>query len=317
MIKDFISIIVPVYNVKDYLSECVQSIVAQTYKYFELILIDDGSTDGSGMLCDQLALGDERIKVIHQSNGGVSAARNLGIQTMRGEYCCFIDSDDTIHENYLQTLYGSLVNNGVQLSVCAYQFVEDAGRINVADCRYSGIVDKDDAMLCFLKPHGYRGYLCNKLMVVKIILENRLLLDENLKMMEDLDFTARYMAHVDTVCLNNIPLYNYLMRSTSASHCLPTKNKIETFAKIVPFISSVFSRACQNEVRWTYWTTMLEYLQENISHFTQEQTNTILNQIRTERIYFFRNRKFSLLGFFHKIVLEIRLRQRKSYGKNQ
>ena len=99
-----ISIIVPVYNVEQYLERCVESILKQTITNFELILINDGSSDNSGPVCDELSRKDTRIRVHHIQNGGVSNARNLGIQSSRGEWISFIDSDDFVTEDYLETL---------------------------------------------------------------------------------------------------------------------------------------------------------------------------------------------------------------------
>lgn len=100
-----ISIIVPVYNVKEYLNKCISSILNQTYSHFEVILVDDGSTDGSGEICDKFAKIDCRVKVIHKLNGGLSSARNVGIDNAQGELLCFIDSDDFIHSRFLEIMY--------------------------------------------------------------------------------------------------------------------------------------------------------------------------------------------------------------------
>ncbi len=99
-----ISVIIPVYNVEEYLRECVDSVLCQTYKNFEIILVDDGSTDSSGKICDEYIEKDERVTVIHQKNGGLSAARNAGISETNGDYVYFLDSDDYITENALETL---------------------------------------------------------------------------------------------------------------------------------------------------------------------------------------------------------------------
>ena len=99
-----ISIIIPVYNVEKYLERCVESVFAQTYSAYELILVDDGSTDGSGKICDRLAKRDDRVRVIHKENGGLSSARNTGLKMSRGEYITFIDSDDVVHPCYLECL---------------------------------------------------------------------------------------------------------------------------------------------------------------------------------------------------------------------
>lgn len=116
--KDLISIIVPIYNVEDYLSQCVESILQQTYTPLEIILIDDGSIDSSGNICDDLSKKDKRIKVIHQKNKGLSGARNTGIEHSNGEYISFIDSDDFVEPDFIEFLYNNLINNDVEISAC-------------------------------------------------------------------------------------------------------------------------------------------------------------------------------------------------------
>lgn len=115
-----ISVIVPVYNVEPYLRQCIDSILAQTYTDFELILVDDGSPDNCGAICDEYAEKDNRIRVIHQKNGGVSAARNAGIDIATGEYISFVDSDDWVHPEYLAYLYRAVQEQGVLLSACGF-----------------------------------------------------------------------------------------------------------------------------------------------------------------------------------------------------
>ena len=113
-----ISIIVPVYKVEQYLKDCVDSILKQNYQDFELLLIDDGSPDSCGIICDEYAEQDERITVIHEQNKGVSFARNVGLDLAKGKYIAFIDSDDVINKNYLDFLYNSIIRKGADISVC-------------------------------------------------------------------------------------------------------------------------------------------------------------------------------------------------------
>lgn len=113
-----ISIIVPVYNVEKYLEKCVRSILAQTFTDFELILVDDGSPDSSGAMCDQFAEQDQRVKVIHKENGGLSDARNAGIEIATGEYLGFVDSDDYIADDMYELLYTNIVKEDADLSIC-------------------------------------------------------------------------------------------------------------------------------------------------------------------------------------------------------
>ncbi len=115
-----ISVIVPVYKVEPYLERCINSILIQTLSDFELILIDDGSPDNCGEICDKYANSDNRIKVIHKANGGLSSARNAGLKIASGEWLTFIDSDDWVHKEYLERLYYACIDNGVDISVCSY-----------------------------------------------------------------------------------------------------------------------------------------------------------------------------------------------------
>lgn len=115
-----ISVICPVYNVKPYLKQCINSILLQSFKNFELLLIDDGSTDGSEIICNIFEKKDSRIRVIHQENQGVSAARNVGLVHAKGTYIAFIDSDDIVYSEYLEQLYNSLTKNNADISICNY-----------------------------------------------------------------------------------------------------------------------------------------------------------------------------------------------------
>lgn len=118
--KPLISIIVPIYNVADYLPRCLDSIVAQTYRTLDIILIDDGSTDRSGDICDQYALTDSRIRVIHQPNGGQSSARNAGLDVAKGDYIAFVDSDDMVSADYIEVMYRNLIDYDADISEVAF-----------------------------------------------------------------------------------------------------------------------------------------------------------------------------------------------------
>lgn len=127
--RSLISVIVPVYNVKSFIKECIDSIACQTYRNLEIILIDDGSTDDSGDICDGYALKDIRIKVIHKKNGGLSDARNAGIEIATGDYIAFIDSDDYIYPEYFEYLYELISKNNADMSSCQPILVDESGNI--------------------------------------------------------------------------------------------------------------------------------------------------------------------------------------------
>lgn len=120
MDSSLISLIVPVYQVEDYLEDCIKSLLVQTYKNIEILLIDDGSPDGCGRICDAYAGKDARIRVVHQENRGLSGARNAGIRLAKGEYIAFIDSDDLISPEYVEILYDMIHRNHAEIAVCDY-----------------------------------------------------------------------------------------------------------------------------------------------------------------------------------------------------
>ncbi|NQP51812.1 glycosyltransferase family 2 protein [Streptococcus suis] len=124
MNKPLISIIVPVHNVETYLEQCIHSVLNQTYSNWELLLINDGSTDSSGTICDDYAKGDERIRVVHKNNGGLSDARNAGINNCTGEYITFLDSDDGIREDFLETCLTTAIQHDVDI-VIGHFFIWD------------------------------------------------------------------------------------------------------------------------------------------------------------------------------------------------
>ena len=122
--QDLITLIVPIYMVETYLDRCITSLVTQTYKNLEIILVDDGSKDNCPALCDEWAKKDERIRVIHRENGGLSAARNSGIDAANGEYLAFVDSDDFVSEEFIETLYQACKQTGSQIAQCRYEYVD-------------------------------------------------------------------------------------------------------------------------------------------------------------------------------------------------
>lgn len=149
MVKNLISVIVPVYNVECYLRDCLDSIVNQKYPDIEIILVDDGSKDSSGLICDEYASKDSRIKVLHKENGGVSKARNLGIDVAQGEYLSFIDGDDTVDANYLDLMFHEMISNDVDIVRLAWERggrnytyhvkFDQNGRYLVDECRMNDL----------------------------------------------------------------------------------------------------------------------------------------------------------------------------------
>lgn len=218
-----ISIIVPVYNAVKYLEKCVISLINQTYRNKEIILIDDGSTDGSGELCDKLAKSNENIRVIHQENLGVSTARNRGLGYASGKYIGFCDADDIAHPRMYEILINTIIVLNADLSCC------ECFRRDEQEIFQATEYDFNESMLSaaygnemFTRVDSssvYQGYLCNKLFRREIIeRDKKLRLDEDIFILEDLLFLARYLNRSKIMGCVNLNLYFYRHNKFSATH---------------------------------------------------------------------------------------------------
>lgn len=204
-----ISVIVPVYNTEQYLPHCIDSILAQTFIDFELLLIDDGSKDISGEICDEYAAKDSRIRVYHKKNGGVSSARNLGLDNIRGSWVTFCDSDDYVDSCWLHNYITSIDENCdlvVQnIKLIGKDYTKIAGpKIDIAG---SG----REIMIALKYDEGTIGYPVNKLFSSKIIKENNLKFREDFKLREDEEFVLRYLLYVKKGRITNRGGYNYIL----------------------------------------------------------------------------------------------------------
>ncbi|MDV4769588.1 glycosyltransferase, partial [Enterococcus faecium] len=157
-----ISIIVPVYKVEPYLRKCVDSILAQTFTDFEVILVDDGSPDNSGKICDEYASKDSRVRVIHKKNGGLSSARNAGIDVARGKYLGFVDSDDYIEKDMYELLYDNIVKEQADLSICGIYDIYAGKKVKILPEEYK-VLDKVSAMKIVLEAQSFSVHAVNKL----------------------------------------------------------------------------------------------------------------------------------------------------------
>lgn len=210
-----ISVIVPIYKVAAFLRPCVDSILAQTFTDFELILVDDGSPDGCGAICDEYAELDRRIHVIHQENGGLSAARNAGLSQASGQYIGFVDGDDYIHKDMYQTLYERLTADGSDMACCNYVSVDEAGKVCPAEQALplnDDCVSVREAIGCLIQYGGYYGIACNKLYDRKIFQTIRYPIG---KKYEDTFVIHRILSKCHTISHIKAPLYYYVRRTGS------------------------------------------------------------------------------------------------------
>ncbi len=200
-----VSIVVPVYNAEKYLGECVDTLLAQTYPHFEILLIDDGSKDNSGKICDGYANREERVRVFHQKNAGPSAARNQGIDQARGEYLIFVDADDCIHRRMLD-IY---MENAGKEEVLICELSEDSEALEKTEWEMKwDQFSRSNFMDLF--SDGHVNSPCNKLFSVKIIRENRIHFPDDMDLGEDLIFNLEYLKYAPSdYRVFRTPLYYY------------------------------------------------------------------------------------------------------------
>ena len=210
-----ISVIVPVYKVEKYLPECIESVLAQTFPDFEMILVDDGSPDNSGAICDDYAARDPRIRVFHKENGGVSSARNLGLDHARGEWIAFVDSDDTVGEKYLEHLWGDGPAAGT-LIFSGLTYLDEKGR---ETRRLQFAAGTRPVREAFREEQLYRcGYPFSKLYDARVVARERLRFDPEISMAEDMILMADYLRFASSVVFRaDSSDYRYWFRSGSLS----------------------------------------------------------------------------------------------------
>lgn len=216
-----ISVIVPVYNVENYLAKCLDSIISQTYKNLQIILIDDGSTDNSGVICDKYKQIDSRIEVIHKTNGGVGSARETGVNKATGEYIAFVDPDDFIDCNMYSKLYKAISNNNADIAVCNILRIENNKKSIFGNTiKFNEIHTGEKCFENYIS-NLYNFSLLNKLFKKSLFDD---LTFEKLRFSEDVKIQVYIFVRANTVvCINDV-LYFYIKRKDS----LTESNKINS-----------------------------------------------------------------------------------------
>ena len=243
-----VSVLVAVYNVEDYLPRCLDSVLSQTYHDLEIILVDDGSTDSSGSICEEYAERDERVKVIHQANEGLSSARNTGLRAATGDYILMIDGDDALHPQMIEILYKLITSGDYDFSMCYGEIVYD---INVLNIKYNELYDNDSLIelspdICMKNMyigspwiHCFYSVVWNKLYKKELIDNCYFKRLPSNDVLQDLNFNTRIYQQITKAILIPSNLYYYIQRSSSFQH-------LGISLRIVNSISSHY--ICLNEI---------------------------------------------------------------------
>lgn len=245
--RPLITVVVPVYNVQDYLQACVNSIINQRYKNLEIILVDDGSTDSSGRLCDEYSEMDKRIIVIHQNNAGLSGARNAAIEIAKGDYITFVDSDDTINDDMISSLYELMIKNDAELAVTGLRsFWEDGTTKSNSHGNKVIIYNKCEALDCFLFNDYLTPCVCGKLYKMSLWQDIRCPLG---KLHEDQFTTYKLIDKCSVVVFATDAKYNYRKRNGSIGHSSFSERTYDLYIGIneeYNYISSKYGKSCPN-----------------------------------------------------------------------
>lgn len=258
--KNLISIIVPVYNVSLYLNQCIQSIINQTYKDLQIILVDDGSTDGSSQICDDYAKRDSRIEVIHKSNGGLVSARKAGIQIATGDYVGYVDGDDWIEPDMYEQMLDCMIANNVDIVETQY-FIEAGTQTKRMESKLQYGIHKTEnlipVMLCDKDFNECRmqPYVWSKLYKRELLIRHQLRVDECILCGEDMAVVYPYILDCENVYVLNYAGYHYVQRSNSMTNIVHEREKEQNKA-LIRYLKKIFNK---NE---KYAAIMLEQLNQ-------------------------------------------------------
>ena len=282
MLKDLVSVIIPVYNVEKYLKDSLESIIIQTYHKLEIILIDDGSTDGSGRICDEYASKDDRIIVVHQKNGGVSKARNLGLSLAQGEYITFVDGDDTIDPSYISLMYQEIKKDNIDIVRLSWE----RGGVNYT---YNDVRYNSDGK-CVIREDSFNNLkLCANIWG---LFENNpnIRFNEELKNGEDSLFVIEQFVKSKhkRMLLVNKPYYHYTIVPKSASTLSASKRVIahQIFLKQVAQLRNIYPKIddlIKKHAFADYCSLMYYMMDNNIASdgpFTFEEVRNIVVSLR-------------------------------------
>lgn len=267
--KPIITIIVPVYNAEKFIDKCIKSILKQTFKNFELILINDGSKDDSYKICEHYTNIDNRIYLINKDNSGVSSARNIGINMANGEYLMFVDSDDWINEDMLENMYNEITKQENDLIICGEKAQELNGRFIIRTFNEDRTIKlkdiKESEFYELISTYSIYGP-CRKLYKLNLVNKNNIRFNENLTVYEDLMFNIEYLKYVKYIRVIKSIYYNYMLNDNSLTRKEFTKalycNFIFIYSELIKFLNgiNIFENKIKDFVISQLGDTYLKYI---------------------------------------------------------
>ncbi len=285
--NELITIVVPIYNVEQYLKRCIDSIIRQSYKNIEIILVDDGSLDKCGKIIDEYAQKDVRIKVIHKKNGGLSDARNAGIDIATGQYITFLDSDDYINDNYISILYDDIKKSKSDISIGLHVAQYDTGAtIKKYSKQNNEIIDSKQALYRILYDKGVDLSAWGKLYKIKLF--NDIRYPKN-RLFEDSATTYKLIDKATRVSIVNEYIYNYMIRDNSISNCNFNNKKMDLIVstrEMTEYIKSKYpdlQDACESRLMHAYLSTLTQLAKSKEQHEFINYRDELMKYIENNR----------------------------------
>lgn len=292
-----VSIIVPVYNVEKYLDKCIESIVNQTYRNIEIILVDDGSPDKCPEVCNEWAKKDDRIKVIHKENGGLSSARNAALEIAQGDYITFVDSDDWIENDMIQSMLTCAAKNDADIVCCGFYFdnVDTTGHLQ----KFEKAEYENEEIVLNLLLDNIRPEVCSKLYSAELI--NQFRFDESIKYAEDLPFNFYLMLKAKKLCCTGMLFYHYLLNSgNSITTAYITDARANSWKMFNGFLKTCKgNKELETAViyRFTVYTFAILSRVMNVEEFSEKYFNEIVEALLEHKSEILNN---SLISNKHK-----------------
>lgn len=285
--NELVSVVVPIYNVKDFLEECIISITTQSYRNIEIILVDDGSTDGSSELCNMLLKDDNRIRVIHKKNGGLSDARNVGLKNSNGKYVIFIDSDDVIKSPMIEKLVDKIESKNADVAACGFCTFSDYKEIdNNQNFDNSYICKKGAEVVKALYKGEYQSIAFvawNKLYKKKLFMDNEIIYPVG-RLYEDTFTTYKLLYNSNKVVLLTEPFYMYRIRSgsimKSSITLKKTKDWFDAEKDAVDYFIKRNEQELMNLAANSFFKAQIRFYSKMDSNTAQECKTYLINEYR-------------------------------------
>lgn len=264
--KELISVVIPIYNVEKYLRRCIDSVIKQTYENLEIILVDDGSQDNCAEICDEYAINDSRIKVIHKLNGGLSDARNSGIDIASGKYITFIDSDDYVTKDYIEVLYNALKADMTDLAISSHKVIYENGTVIEKATGEKSILSSKEVLERILYDDGIDLSAWAKL--YKIELWNDVRYPKG-RLFEDSATTYKLIDKCDKVTIISKATYNYMIRNSSITNVKFSNKKLDLIKSTQEMCTYVKKRypdlekATNRRLMYAYLSTLTQLIKSN------------------------------------------------------